>query len=387
MRLYKRGKIWWYELVFEGRRVQQSTKVRDRRAAGQIASAHHLALAKGEAGIFERKPAPTLEVAMKAFLNWSLQEHASHPATAERYRYSSLPILAHFPKQQPIDRISPEDVENYKQKRSAAKRKDKQQLRPATVNRELACLRAMFNYAIKKSPEIRNPISKITGVKLLAENNQQDRVLTYAEETRYLAKCSTTLRDVATMILKTGMRPEEIYTLQAAHVDLEGNYLRVLKGKTPAARRRIELTELTREILERRITAMEKAALNAEKPAADWLFPNADDSSRPMPGVQSAHGRALKESKVQRFRPYDLRHTWATRAAEAGVDPITLAAMMGHSRIQMVLRYAHPSQDHQIGAMAKVVAHEVSQRAKEKAKADHAEAKADASGLRLIKSA
>ena len=35
----------------------------------------------------------------------------------------------------------------------------------------------------------------------------------------------------------------------------------------------------------------------------------------------------------------------------AGVDLVTLAAMLGHSRIQMVLRYAHPTEEHQFAAM------------------------------------
>lgn len=52
--------------------------------------------------------------------------------------------------------------------------------------------------------------------------------------------------------------------------------------------------------------------------------------------------------------PYDLRHTWATRAVEAVVDPVTLAAMLGHARIQMVLRYAHLTQEHQTKAMEKM---------------------------------
>jgi site-specific recombinase XerD len=38
----------------------------------------------------------------------------------------------------------------------------------------------------------------------------------------------------------------------------------------------------------------------------------------------------------------------------AGVDLVTLAAMLGHSRIQMVLRYAHPTEEHQFQAMKKV---------------------------------
>ena len=41
----------------------------------------------------------------------------------------------------------------------------------------------------------------------------------------------------------------------------------------------------------------------------------------------------------------------ASRAAMSGIDLVTLAAMLGHSRIQMVLRYAHPTQAHQAQAM------------------------------------
>ncbi len=381
MRLYKRGAVYWFELEFEGRRYQKTTKSKNQRIASQVMSAFHTALIKGEVGITERKPIPTFGEAMRDFLSWSQHEHKTHPATYDRYRYSSIPLLLFFREQQ-LDRISPDLVEDYKQRRSAAKHKGKR-LRPATVNRELACMRAMFNHAIKKNPEIRNPISKVTGVKLLAENNQQERVLTYTEETRYLAKCTPTLRDVATTILETGMRPEEVFTLQVGNVDLEQNHLRILKGKTPAARRRIELTEPVRELLERRIAAAEERLRKGESPIG-WLFPNADDGSRPMPGVQSAHARALKESKVARFRPYDLRHTWATRAAEAGVDLITLAAMMGHSRIQMVLRYAHPTQDHQTGAMAKVVEHKTNQRAKEAAKQEAAERRRSTAGLHVV---
>jgi hypothetical protein len=38
----------------------------------------------------------------------------------------------------------------------------------------------------------------------------------------------------------------------------------------------------------------------------------------------------------------------------SGIDLVTLAAMLGHSRIQMVLRYAHPTQQHQSEAMQRL---------------------------------
>jgi integrase len=60
---------------------------------------------------------------------------------------------------------------------------------------------------------------------------------------------------------------------------------------------------------------------------------------------------------VRYFRLYDLRHTFATRAAEAGIDLVTLVAMLVHSRIQMVLRYAHPTEEHQFNTMKKMEAY------------------------------
>jgi integrase len=62
----------------------------------------------------------------------------------------------------------------------------------------------------------------------------------------------------------------------------------------------------------------------------------------------------VKASKVAPFHLYDCRHTWATRAAMSGIDLVTLAAMLGHSRSQMVLRYAHPMQQHQTQAMQRL---------------------------------
>jgi len=115
-------------------------------------------------------------------------------------------------------------------------------------------------------------------------------------------------------------------------------------GKTKAARRKLFLTDNVKAILAQRI----------ESSKSDYLFPCDTDSARPIPKVNNAHDAALRKSGVAKFRLYDLRHTWATRAAMAGVDLVTLAAMLGHARIQMVLRYAHPTEEHQANAMKRI---------------------------------
>lgn len=353
MRVFKRGNVYWFELVYDGKRYQRSTKTANRRAAGDIAAAFRTALAKGDVGITERKPIPLFGATMADFLAWSVQEHHAHPRTAHRYQVSSVALLKFF-RNIPLDKITSEDVERFKSVRAAEKGiRTGRKLRPATVNRELACLRAMFNFVLKGDVPLRNPVSR---VKFLAEDNQQDRVLKFSEQRAYLEKATPVLKDVAGLILQTGMRPEEVYTLRVSNVELEGGFLRVLKGKTPAARRRIDLTREARRILTDRI----------EQVQTGYLFPHDADPARPIPKVNNAHDRAVRDSSVAPFRLYDLRHTWATRAAESGIDLVTLAAMMGHSRVQMVMRYAHPTQTHQSSAMQKLDKHVAAAEARER---------------------
>ena len=71
---------------------------------------------------------------------------------------------------------------------------------------------------------------------------------------------------------------------------------------------------------------------------------------------QEGKFRLTKElrSKLSHFRIYDLRHTWATRAAMSGIDLVTLASLLGHSKINIVMRYAHPTESHQRLAMKRL---------------------------------
>lgn len=359
MSIFKRGNVYWYHFLHDGQHVQRSTRQSNPRVARQIEAAYRTALAKGEVGIIERKKAPGFKAAMQSFLGWSESEHEAHPATHRRYKVSSLALLSHF-GDQPIDRITPEDVERFKADRAMesttvkgrekGKRKSTgKRIRPATLNRELACLKALFNHAIKSDLAFRNPVSRVD---FLPENNEQTRVLTYEEQNKYLAAATPLLKDVATLMLETGMRPEEVYRIQPQNVNLAGGFLFNPFGKTKAARRRVPLTVAARIILIRRMAGLE----------TPFLFPCDTDSARPVPKVNNAHDRAVRVSKVASFRLYDLRHTWATRAAESGIDLVTLAALLGHSKIQMVLRYAHPTQEHQARSVERLEAFIAKQR-------------------------
>ncbi len=155
---------------------------------------------------------------------------------------------------------------------------------------------------------------------------------------------SQPLQDVARLMLETGMRPEEVCRIRRADVHLAQGYLSNPHGKTKAAKRKVPLSDAAASVLQARLESSE----------GEYLFRGRGVGDAPIIKVNNAHTSAVKRSGVAKFRLYDLRHTWATRAAMAGVDLVTLAAMLGHSRIQMVLRYAHPTEEHQFQAMRKI---------------------------------
>ncbi len=233
-----------------------------------------------------------------------------------------------------LDSISPEDVERFKVARAShLSPKTGRKICPATVNGELACLKIVFNYFIRLDVLIKNPVSR---VKFLAENNEQTRVLSFEEQRLYLLAAPQPLRDVAALMLETGCRPEEIYRSQKEDVNFTEGYLLIPKGKTKAARRKIPLTANAVDFLHRR-------SLDT---AGSFLFPHQFDEDKPMLKVNWQHHQAISKSQVKTFRLYDCRHTYASRMAMSGVDLVTLASLLGHSKIQMVMRYAHPSQEH-----------------------------------------
>jgi integrase len=353
MSLNKRGGVWWMKFMYEGQVIRRSTKCRNKRDAEEVERAYRTQLAKGEVGIEEKKPVPIFEDAMREFLDRARIDHASKRNTARRVETSSKALLRYFAGKR-LDAIAVEDVEKFKdwrrvQKKQAPNKKLKvnkratttKTIKPATVNRELACLRAMLNHFIKLDVLVKNPVSR---VKFLKEDNELMRVVTDDEERRYLMACSQPLRDVAIIMLETGMRPEEVCRLERRHVNLSEGYIFNPYGKTKAARRKLPLSRRAAEVLRYRVA-------NSDGP---FVFPSTragENPSKPIVKLNAAHNGAIKRAKLEPFRLYDLRHTFATRAAEAGVDLVTLAALLGHSRVQMVMRYAHPSEKHQFEAI------------------------------------
>src|SRR5437016_5955325 len=72
MAIYKRGNVYWYKFMWQGKLVRESTKQGNDKVARNMESAHRTALAKGLVGIRDKKPAPTLtEFCERRFRPWA----------------------------------------------------------------------------------------------------------------------------------------------------------------------------------------------------------------------------------------------------------------------------------------------------------------------------
>jgi integrase len=195
---------------------------------------------------------------------------------------------------------------------------------------------------------------------MLPGERHRDRVVTPEEEASYLAVAPQPLASIMTVLIDTGLRPDECFRLQWESITwTSGRHgtLFVSHGKTPAARRLLPITRRVRDVLEFHWEA-------AGKPSEGWLWPAATKSSHiESSSLKKKHARVFAtiatEAKtgirraVRPFVLYSLRHTFLTRLGESGCDVWTLARIAGHSSIRMSARYVHPSTDAVLNAMAR----------------------------------
>ena len=178
MAVYRRGNVWWYKFTFSGEQIRQSTKQSNKRIAQQIEAAHKTGLAKGEVGIREREPVPTLaDFARRDFLPF-VESTFEDKAKTQRYYQDGVKRLLEYDRigRERLDKITTELISKYVSRRRA------KGLQVSSINRELQVLRRMF----KLAQEWGKVEKALPQVKMLPGERHLERVLSFDEEERYL---------------------------------------------------------------------------------------------------------------------------------------------------------------------------------------------------------
>ncbi len=349
----KRGScgVYWYKFMWQGRLVRESTKQGNDKVARQMESAHRTSLAKGEVGIREKKLSPTLaDFIDKRFEPWAKAQFSARIKTWLWYRNGFRRLKTFRPLASlPLNEITSESVAAYVARRKA------EDLAVSSINRELQVLRRILNVAVEWG-ELESALK----VKLLTGETHRDRVILPEEERRYLTVAPEPLASIVTVLVDSGLRPEECFRMRWENINFStGKYgsLFVTHGKTAAARRMLPLTPRVRLILETRWE-------QANKPDDGWVWPAPTASGHIEPStLKKPHANVFKaitknlkkkEKPLRSFILYSLRHTFLTRLGESGCNVWTLARIAGHSSITMSSRYVHPGNDAVVDAMLRV---------------------------------
>ena len=159
--------------------------------------------------------------------------------------------------------------------------------------------------------------------------------------------------DLFFMELMTGLRRGEICGLKWNDIDEKNRILHVRKTIRYAKKQLIVGETKTNEGNRKIVlpaSVMDMLMKRKDKSISEWIFPKSLNPTLPIDPA-SAYRRLkeiLKEAELPDMRFHDLRHTFATHAAASGIDPRTLAGILGHTKPSFTLdAYTHVTTDMQ----------------------------------------
>lgn len=215
--------------------------------------------------------------------------------------------------------VNSELIERYKAKR-------KTEVSPATANRELALLKTMLSKAVEWGKLKSNPAAK---VKKFKEAPGRERILTVAEIRSLADAASSHLKPALIVALNTGMRRGEVLGLKWESVNFARGSILISDSKSGRSRK-VPMNGLVAETLKQ----LERRS--------EFIFFN-PATKGPVKDVKKSFHSACRKAGIKGLRFHDLRHTAASMMIEAGADLVTVSKILGHSTIQMTMRYCHPT--------------------------------------------
>lgn len=316
MRVYQRNRVWYIDYSFNGRRV--------RKAVGTSKKMAELALKEIELkivkGKFLRITEPkkiVFDELCDEYLKFSKANKA--PQSYRRDQVNVKNLLKSFSGKL-VSEISAYELERYKNSRV-------KEVTPASVNRELSCIKHMFNKAVQWGYLHENQLHSVAKFK---EPAGRVRYLTEQEIEKLLSCCAKHLKPIVITALNTGLRKSEILNLKWSDIDLKNRVVKITMTKN----NELKIIPMN-DLLYSELISIE--------PGIDNQYVFVNGNGKPYGDIKVGFASAVKRAGIKNFRFHDLRHTFASRLVMAGVDIRTVQELMGHKDIRMTMRYSHLS--------------------------------------------
>ena len=323
-RIFKRGKIWYIDYEYKGRRSRQSLNTKNKKVADLALKNIDVQIAKEELNLAKTRKA-TFDSFSNKFLKW-YEVQNSYRSFKDYENLFGSTIKPHFKDFYLVD-INVEMIEEYKIERS-------EKIKPATVNKELTALRHLFNKAIEWNYLKGNPLERVKRLRL---PEKIFRFLSLYEIDLVLLKSPDHVRALLMTATHTGMRRSELFRLEWDDIDFDRKYITVTaKGSEHTKNYRNREIPMTQTLYE---------TLLNHKRYGQWVF-SKKNGDRYVEGIRKTLDSIIRETGIPRFTLHDLRHTFASHLIMDGADLPTVQKLMGHANISTTMIYAHLAPDH-----------------------------------------
>ncbi len=208
--------------------------------------------------------------------------------------------------------------------------KERHGIKPATVNKYLALIRAVLRRACHEWAWLDTP----PRLRMRKVHGHRTRFLSRQEADRLILQLPAHLKAMALFSLNTGLRAGNVIHLQWLQVNLNARiaYIHPDQSKNGKAIG-VPLNQAALQVLEEQ---------KGRHPAYVFTY-----KSKPITSTSTrAWYKALQRAGIANFRWHDLRHTWASWHAQAGTPLSVLQELGGWKSAAMVQRYAHLTAGH-----------------------------------------
>jgi integrase len=265
------------------------------------------------------------------------------PATTEGYESLLRVHLVSYLADRSLDSIAADDLEGLIRSMANAGKSSK------TIRNTLGLLHSIFEYALRKGWAHSNPCKLVdkpredggADIRFLDPEEVEAVIRAELDVADELAPTLSTMYRTAAM---TGLRQGELVALRWLDIDWPAAKLRVrrtyVRGEfsTPKSQRGSRSLPLADELSAQLERHFQRSAFQGDDDLAFGhpRFGRPLDRSR----VRKRFKRAVANAGVRSVRFHDLRHTFGTHMAGAGVPMRTLQEWMGHRDYKTTLIYA-----------------------------------------------
>jgi integrase len=348
MAVYKRGNVYWYELIFGGRLIRESAKTTSKTVAKQAEQNRRRELERGFNGIEdvrEERIRPIKEIAAEYLEQYCLRNKSGVYA-----RYALGHVVRFLGKLMVVD-VTDKTVVGYQSDRL------KEGAAPKTINEEVGFLLRMLGEAgdvvrirLRRQKKLKLAIARQVGKAYSPEEKMA--LLSAAKAAR-----SPAIYPALMLALNAGMRDAEIRNLQWERLDLARAILTVGESKTEAGEGRT--IPLNSVLLQAMIDYAKWYTKRFGTIQPGWYVfafgkPWPNDPSRPIVTLKTSWDNVRTKAGVT-GRWHDNRHTLITDLAESGAGDETIRDIAGHVSPRMLKHYSHIRMSAKRGALEAVL--------------------------------